>query len=87
MTRPFFPPLSVRTSREAFEDRAGEEINAAADRETLAAWDVDRARLAAADALAEKADQLLECIRMGWAHGDESIALDDAVREYREVSK
>ena len=44
-------------------------------------------QLDAADALAEKAEQLLECIRMGWAHGEECIALDAAVREYREVTK
>ena len=40
----------------------------------------------AADALATKADKLLEHIEMGWSHGEECIALDDAVRKYREVS-
>lgn len=45
------------------------------------------ARLAAADALAEKADKLLEHIEMGWSHGEECVALDVALREYREVTE
>ena len=44
-------------------------------------------QLAIAEAMAEKADKLLEHIEMGWSHGEECIALDDAVRKYREVSK
>ena len=56
---------------------------AAADKELLTL----ETRLDAADALAEKADKLLEHIEMGWAHGEECIALDAALREYREVSK
>ena len=58
----------------------------AADRETLATFDVDRARHTAAAALAEKAEKLLEHIEMGWSHGEECIALDIALSEYREVS-
>jgi len=46
-----------------------------------------KAHLDAADALAEKAEQLLEHIRRGWAHGDEFNALVAAVFKYREVSK
>lgn len=45
------------------------------------------ARLTAADALAEKADKLLEHIEMGWAHGEECIALDVTLRKYREVKE
>lgn len=59
----------------------------AADRETLATFDIERAKLTAADALATKADKLLEHIEMGWSHGEECIALDVALREYREVTE
>jgi len=75
-----FPPLSRRSSREAFEDRCqcdGQGSNPSKE----------DPRLTAADALAEKADQLLECIRMGWADGEAYIALDAALRAYREVAK
>jgi len=75
---------------DADEDRAGEEIYAAADRVIDGLErkiEVLETRLAAADALAEKAEQLLEHIRRGWAHGDEFNALVAAVFKYREVSK
>ena len=44
------------------------------------------ARLAAADALAEKADNLLKHINRGSAHGVACYDLDAALREYREAS-
>ena len=44
------------------------------------------ARITAADALAKKAERLLECIRMGWPQGHAAMVLHAALREYREVS-
>ena len=40
-------------------------------------------RLDAADALAEKAEQLLGVLPSGWAHGGACIALDAALREFK----
>ncbi len=40
----------------------------------------------AADVLAVEAEQLLDIIRKGWAHGEACIALDAALREYKEIS-
>ena len=44
-------------------------------------------RLTAADALAEKAEQLLECIRMGWPQGYAAMVLHAALRKYREAGR
>ena len=43
-------------------------------------------QIAAADALAVEAEQLLFAIRKGWAHGEACNDLDAALCKYREVS-
>ena len=43
-------------------------------------------QLVAADALAAKAEHLLNAIFKGGAHGDACVALDTALRKYKEAS-